>query len=204
MTKKLNSKEIERLKQITIAEKIEQRDWYQYGNEKALQEIVKKSSRKIQQINDLSKKNPQKAKEKLQKFLPHLSKSTEIYFPISAIEYPERFYIGEGSFVNLNLQIISAGKVQIGSHCFIGPNCQFFTPNHHSSDLHLRREGWQYDSPITIVDDCWLGGSVILLPGVTIGDDVVIGAGSVVTKNFPSHCVIAGNPARIIKSQHLL
>ena len=64
----------------------------------------------------------------------------------------------------------------------------------------LRREGWQYDSPITIGDDCWFGGSVIVLPGVTIGDNVVVGAGAVVTKDVPSNVMVAGNPARVIKT----
>ena len=139
------------------------------------------------------------ARKLLEDFLPNLPQSSEIYFPINALEYPNRFKVGENTFINSGLQIISAGKVKIGGNCFIGPNCQLFTPNHHAKDMILRREGWQYDGPIAIGNDCWLGGSVILLPGVSLGDDVVVGAGSVVTKSFPSHCIIAGNPAHLIK-----
>ncbi|RZI48025.1 sugar O-acetyltransferase [Lactococcus kimchii] len=199
MPNELDSKEIDRLSQIGIFEKIENGDWYQYSKEVELQKIVKKSSQLIQGINNEAKTDFEKADKKLREFAPLISESAEIYFPITAIEYPERFELGEGSFINAGLQILSAGRVKIGAHCFIGPNCQFFTPNHHVTDKMLRRAGWQYDGPITIGNDCWLGGSVILLPGITVGNNVVIGAGSVVTKDVPDNVVIAGNPARIIK-----
>lgn len=135
----------------------------------------------------------------LHQFLPHIAQDVDIYFPITSIEHPKTFTVGARTFINANLQILSAGKVTIGKDCFIGPNCQLYTPNHHPSNPALRREGWQYDLPITIGDDCWFGGSVIVLPGVTIGDNVVIGAGSVVTKDIPSNTMAAGNPARVIK-----
>lgn len=200
MIKELDAQEIERLSHISIFEKIEKGDWYQYNKEPELQKIVKRSSQLIQVINDEAKLSFEKADKKLREIAPLISKSAVVYFPIQSLEYPERFEVGAESFVNANLYVLSAGRVKIGEHCFIGPNCQFFTPNH-AMDKMLRRDGWQYDAPITIGDDCWLGGSVILLPGVTIGDNVVIGAGSVVTKDVPSGVVVAGNPARIIKKQ---
>ena len=190
-----------RLAKLSIFDKINKGDWYQYSKEVELQKIVKNSSQKISEINDKAKENIDEARKLLEDFLPNLPQSSEIYFPIIALEYPNRFKVGENTFINSGLQIISAGKVKIGKNCFIGPNCQLFTPNHHARDVFLRREGWQYDGPIVIGNDCWLGGSVILLPGVSLGDDVVVGAGSVVTKSFPSHCVIAGNPARLIRNK---
>ena len=130
----------------------------------------------------------------------NIDASVEIYFPISSIEYPENVIIKPGTFINSGLQILSAGIVKIGKNCFIGPNCSLYTPNHHPYDKILRREGWQYDAGITIGDDCWFGGNVTVLPGVSLGDNVVVGAGSVITESFGDDAIIAGNPARIIKN----
>lgn len=198
--KDLNEKEIERLSKKSITEKIIDGDWYQYSKEEWAQKTVKTSAQTIYKINKLAAHDTNDADKMLKEFLPNMEKSAEIYFPISTIEWPEMLKIGSGTFINSNLQILSAGQITIGEHCFIGPNCQLYTPNHHSMDKNLRREGWQYDAPITIGDDCWFGGSVIVLPGVTIGDNVVVGAGSVVTKDVPDNVLIAGNPARIIKT----
>ena len=176
-----------------------EKNWYIFANEPEMQKTVRESRQKLSQINRLSEVDETKAVKLLQEFLSNLTGNSRIMFPITNIEYPEQFHLGEHSFINANLQIISNGKVTIGQHTFIGPNCQIYTVNH-SSDLTKRRTGWQYDLPVTIGDDCWLGASVILLPGVTIGNDVIVGAGSVVTKNFPDHCMIAGNPAKIIKN----
>lgn len=190
---------IDELSKKDIFAKLADGDWYQYGHEPKLQAIVKNSAQVIQQINDVAKVDDVNARKMLSDIAPHIADNAEIYFPISGIEYPQNLYIGDGTFINANLQILSAGKITIGKNCFIGPNCQLYTPNHHPSNKLLRRTGWQYDLPITIGDDCWFGGSVILLPGVTLGNNVVVGAGSVVTKDFPDNTVIAGNPAKIIK-----
>ena len=153
----------------------------------------------IYKINEVASRDTDEAEKMLKEFVPGMAKSAEIYFPIATIEWPEKLKIGEKSFINSNLQILSAGQITIGEHCFIGPNCQLYTPNHHPTNKELRREGWQYDAPITIGDDCWFGGSVIILPGITIGSNVVVGAGSVVTKDVPDNVLVAGNPAHIIK-----
>ena len=95
--------------------------------------------------------------------------------------------------------MLDSAYISIGRHCQIGPNCQFYTPIH-PFDYKERRKPVESSKPITIGDDCWLGGGVIVCPGVTIGDRCIIGAGSVVTKDIPSHSVVAGVPAKVIKS----
>ncbi|HJE46089.1 sugar O-acetyltransferase [Levilactobacillus namurensis] len=199
MVKKMGEPDIAALAKKEIFQKIADGDWYQYGHEPKLQAIVKHSAQVIQHINDVAKTDQVEALKQLHAFLPHLGKDVEIYFPITGIEYPGSLYVGDHSFINSGLQFLSAAKVTIGQYCFIGPNCRFFTPNHHPTNKQLRRDGWQYDLPITIGDDCWFGGDVIFLPGVTVGNNVVIGAGSVVTKDLPDNVIAAGNPARIIR-----
>lgn len=197
MVRKLNEEIIAQLAGVPIEERMAKGDWYKYTKEPKAQAIVKASAKTIQKINDLGKDDFDAADKALRDFLPNIAPDAQVYFPIVAIEYPANVTIGKGTFINANLQILSAGKVTFGKYDFIGPNCQLFTPNH-PLDRQYRRDGWQYDSSITIGDDVWFGGSVIVLPGVTIGDNVVVGAGSVVTKDVPSNVLVAGNPARVI------
>ena len=85
--------------------------------------------------------------------------------------------------------------IRIGSNVLFGPNVQVYTATH-PTDAAERTSGLEFAKPIAIGDDCWIGGSALILPGVTIGDRCVIGAGSVVTKPVPSDAVVAGNPAK--------
>jgi len=94
--------------------------------------------------------------------------------------------------------VLGSGRITIGDNVLIGPGARLYTPNH-PLDVDLRREGWEIGLPITIEDDAWLGGSVTICPGVTIGARSVVGAGSVVTKDVPPDVVVAGNPARVVK-----
>lgn len=82
----------------------------------------------------------------------------------------------------------------------IGPNCSFYTAEH-PLDPALRKEGWESGRPIKVGDNVWFGGNVTVLPGVTIGDNAVIGAGSVVTKDIPADCIAVGNPCRVMRKR---
>jgi maltose O-acetyltransferase len=88
--------------------------------------------------------------------------------------------------------------VTIGADCLIGPRCSIYTPNH-AEEPARRREGWERARPVTIGDNVWLGGSVTILPGVTISDDAIIGAGSVVASDIPAGVVAVGNPCRPVR-----
>jgi len=96
------------------------------------------------------------------------------------------------------LTILDANEVSFGDDVLIAPNCSFYTATH-PIDVQFRKQGLEYAKPIKIGNNVWIGGNVVVLPGVTIGDNSVIGAGSVVTKDIPANVVAVGNPCREIR-----
>ena len=136
----------------------------------------------------------------MQELIPDMDKTACVCPPFHC-DHGHGISIGEGTFVNYNCTMLDGGRIRIGRHCQIGPNCQFYTPNHPHDHIE-RRKPIESTKPITIGDDCWLGGGVIVLPGVTIGARSNIGAGSVVTKDIPEDCVAVGNPCRVIKQNN--
>lgn len=113
-------------------------------------------------------------------------------------DYGENIRIGENFFANFNLTILDEAEVSFGDNCFIGPNVSVYTACH-PLEASERNKAVEWAEPVRIGHNVWIGGSATILPGVTIGNNVVIGAGAVVTKSFPDNVVIGGNPARIIK-----
>lgn len=113
-------------------------------------------------------------------------------------DYGENIHIGENFFANFNFTVLDEAEVRIGDHCFIGPNVSIYTACH-PIDPAERNTGVEWAEPVTIGDNVWIGGSVTICPGVKIGNNVVIGAGSTVVKDIPDNVVAVGNPARIIK-----
>lgn len=119
--------------------------------------------------------------------------------PVINFDYGYNIFVGENFYANFNCTFLDVSTIEIGNNCMFAPNVQLYTATH---PLHpvKRNSGLEYAKPIKIGNNVWLGGGVIVTPGVTLGDNVVVGAGSVVTKSFPDNVVIAGNPARIIKT----
>ncbi len=113
-------------------------------------------------------------------------------------DYGYNIELGDKMFFNFNCTVLDIAKVKIGNRVLIGPNTQIYTVMHPINHIE-RSSGLECGKPIFIGDDVWIGGGVIICPGVKIGDRTVIGAGSVVTKEMPSDVVAAGNPCRIIK-----
>lgn len=113
-------------------------------------------------------------------------------------DYGYNIEIGENFFMNMNCVILDGAKVCFGDNVFIAPNCGFYTAGH-PLDVERRNKGLEYARPITIGNNVWIGGHVCVLPGVTIGDNTVIGAGSVVTKDIPADVLACGNPCRVVR-----
>ena len=114
-------------------------------------------------------------------------------------DYGKQISIGKRFFANFNLTILDEARVTIGDDCFIGPNVSIYTACH-STDPIERNTRREWAEPVKIGDNVWVGGSVTIIPGVTIGNNVTIGAGSVVAKCIPDNVVAVGNPCRIIKN----
>ncbi|KAA8434442.1 sugar O-acetyltransferase [Weissella paramesenteroides] len=113
-------------------------------------------------------------------------------------EFGRNIHVGDYFYANYDAVILDGAKVTIGNHVLFGPKVGLYTSNH-SFDAHEREIGGCIAKPITIGNRCWLAANVTVLPGVTIGDDVIIGAGSVVTHDIPNNVVAAGNPCRILR-----
>ena len=144
--------------------------------------------------------SPEKLDER-KNLIKQILKSTKENFLIEQpfiCDYGYNIEIGENFYSNHNLTILDCNNVKFGDNVFVGPNCSFYCALH-PLDSKTRNQGLEYSKPITIGNDVWLGGNVVTLAGVTIGNGVVIGAGSVVTKDIPDNVVVAGNPAKIIK-----
>jgi len=113
-------------------------------------------------------------------------------------DYGWQTHVGARTFVNVGLVALDVARITIGKDVQLGPYVQLLTPTH-PLDAQRRREGWEAALPITIGDNVWLGGGVIVCPGVTIGDSTVVGAGSVVVDDLPPGVLAVGNPARVVR-----
>ncbi|MFB9053372.1 sugar O-acetyltransferase [Formosa undariae] len=113
-------------------------------------------------------------------------------------DYGSNIKAGKNLFLNYNCCILDVGLVTIGDNVMFAPNVQLYAATHPLT-AELRNSGQKLGQPITIGHNVWIGGNSTICPGVTLGDNVVVGAGSVVTKSFPKNVVIAGNPAKVIK-----
>ena len=135
--------------------------------------------------------------EKLHEILGRCDEDTFINQPFFC-DYGKHIQVGKRFFANFNWTVLDEAMVTIGDDCFIGPNVSIYTACHSTGPVerNIRKE---WARPVTRGNNCWIGGSVSILPGVSIGDNVAIGAGSVVVKDIPSGSVAVGNPAKIIK-----
>ena len=134
----------------------------------------------------------------LEELLGALGEGSEIRPPFYC-DYGYQIRVGARTFANFGLMALDVATITIGDDVQIGPNVQLLTPTH-PVEPELRRAKWEAGKPIVVADNVWLGGGAIVLPGVTIGENTVVGAGAVVTKDLPPNVVAVGNPARIIRS----
>lgn len=153
--------------------------------------------KKLFEFNQLLPKEKDMIPRMLKNILGKTGNNIWIEVPFHC-DYGWNIEVGENFFANYNLTILDVGKVTIGNNVQIAPNVSIYTAGH-PAHPDSRNTGYEYGIPITIGDNVWIGGNVVILPGVNIGNNVVIGAGSVVTKDIPDNMIAVGNPCKVVR-----
>ena len=147
---------------------------------------------RVQRFNQLTLLSPE-YREALEELIPGVPESVTICPPFYC-DHGRNITLGEHVYINYNCNILDGTFVRIGAYTLIGPGTHIFTPQH-PMDYRERRKPIERSLPVTIGEDCWIGGGVTICPGVTIGDRCIIAAGSVVVRDIPSDSLAVGNPA---------
>ena len=162
----------------------------------------------VKQYNNLPSAGLETKEKVLREMLGGFGKNLWITQPFY-VDYGKNIFFGNNVEVNMNCTFLDDNKIEIGDNALIAPNVQIYTAFHPTNAIDrfgAPKEDGSFafcktiTAPVKIGKNCWIGGGAILLPGVTIGDNVVIGAGSVVTKDIPSNTVAVGNPCHILRS----
>lgn len=149
------------------------------------------------QYNQTSPSDVEKQQEILKELIGNIKGTITINAPFYC-DYGSHITVGNNFFANYNCKILDGAEVRFGDDVRIGPDCSFITPNH-APDPEMRRDGYEIFQPVTVGDNVWFGASVTVLPGVTIGNNSIIAAGSVVTRDIPSGVLAGGVPCKVIR-----
>lgn len=182
---------------MTEKEKMLKGDWYDANYDSELLALRGKSAALAFAFNQTPPTEQSKRNEILHQLFPKMGKDVTILEPCYT-DYGVNCEIGDGTFINHGAYLMDGARIHIGSHCFIGPNLGCYTAQH-ALEVERRNQGLERALPITIGDNCWIGGDVKILGGVRIGEGCVIGAGSIVTHDIPPHMIAVGNPCRILR-----
>ena len=162
-----------------------------------LSEERRENKLRIYDYNLTRPDDTKKMKEMIKNILGKTGEEIFIEQPFRC-DYGKNIEVGNNFFANYNCVILDVAKVTIGENVMFAPNVSVYTAGH---PIHpeSRNSGYEYGIPVTIGDNVWVGGNVVITPGVTIWNNVVIGAGSVVTKDIPDNVIAVGNPCRVLR-----
>lgn len=179
----------------TEKEKMLSGELYLAGDSELLKER-RNAKRLLRKLNITEFLVTKPAKSILAELIPNAPKSLYIEPPFHC-DYGYNIHCGENVYFNVNCVVLDTMKISIGSNVLFGPGAQIYAASH-PLDATTRKT-LEMSKPVTIGNDCWIGGGAIICPGVTIGNGCVIGAGAVVTKDIPDYSLAVGNPAKVIK-----
>ena len=182
---------------MTELEKMMSGDLYQATDNTELLNMLMETRDMCYDFNRLHPRNVEAQQALLRRLLGKTGERFKIIQPFFC-DYGFNIRVGEDFFANTNLVILDEALVTFGDNVFIAPNCSFYTAGH-PLDVERRNKGLEYAYPITVGDNVWIGGNVTVCPGVTIGNNSVIGAGAVVTHDIPDNSLAFGVPARAVR-----
>lgn len=164
-------------------------------------EIMEEQMGYLDRLYDFNQTRPTESDKRerlLKELFAEIGEGCYIESPLHANWGGHHVHFGKKVYANFNLTMVDDTHIYVGDHTMIGPNVVIATGGHPLLP-ELREKEYQYNAPVHIGRNCWLGAGVIVLPGITIGDNVVVGAGSIVTKDLPSDVLAVGNPCRILR-----
>lgn len=169
-------------------------------------EIMSEQLACLEKLYDYNATRPleqKKRAEMLKDMFAEIGEDCYIEPPLHANWGGRHVHFGKAVYANFNLTLVDDTHIYVGDYTMLGPNVTIATAGHPILP-ELREKAYQFNMPVHIGRNCWLGAGVIVLPGITIGDNSVIGAGSVVTKDIPANVVAVGNPCRVLReiSEH--
>ena len=182
---------------MKMKEKLHSGEIYLPGDEEIMQEQLQC----LEKLYDFNATRPSQLEERtklLREMFAEIGEGCYIEPPLHANWGGKNVHFGKYVYANFNVTMVDDTHIYVGDYTMLGPNVVIATGGHPILP-QLREQGMQFNMPVRIGRNCWLGAGVIVLPGVTIGDNVVVGAGSVVTHDLPDNVVAVGNPCRVLR-----
>lgn len=182
---------------MTMKEKMHKGMLYLPGDE----EIMEEQNKCLERLYDFNQTRPgelEKRTAMLKEMFAEIGEDCYIEPPLHSNFGGKHVHFGKSVYANFNLTLVDDTHIYVGDYTMLGPNVVIATAGHPILP-QLREKAYQYNMPVHIGKNCWIGAGVIIVPGITIGDNVVIGAGSVVTKDIPSNVIAVGNPCRVLR-----
>lgn len=166
--------------------------------EKELTDIKDRTYGLVSELSRVSHFDTEYVMSLVRKIVAKIGQDSYIVPPFRC-DYGDHVFIGNNTYINYNCCFLDSAKVTIGDYVYMGPNCNIFTPCHPIHHELRKEKVTEYALPVTVGSHSWIGGDVVITPGVTIGENCVIGAGSVVTKDIPDNSIAVGNPCKVIR-----
>ena len=166
------------------------------------EEIMKEQTACLERLYDYNATRPSEGEKRarlLKEMFASIGEGCYIEPPLHSNWGGKHCHFGKNVYANFNLTLVDDTHIHVGDNVMMAPNVVLATAAHPVLS-ELREKGYQYNAPVRIGEDCWLGAGVVVLPGVTIGRGSVIGAGSIVTKDIPENVVAFGNPCRVVRT----